>query len=285
MSSLTIFANFRINDDERFLRMKDSLMSFKDINAAQWVINVRGQYKNETRAFLREQLGPRLALFELESPEGWFHDARIMTKTINSDFVLFWIEDHLNLVRDMSEYDEILSEMQSAKVEFMFYSFLWQVKQYDLIKKNELKYISWFDLTRGNFKLVLKRDPGGYIIGCTAFFSGELFKRIVGSDDPRQAIKWPKETPFDFEKSSHDRHWLPIRVGVPKKELFACIDDDSIALGSSLMSRGLYPARERRLKMGAPSLSPIRYPKSEPNHLVRIYRKAKRLVKGMLLRR
>jgi hypothetical protein len=162
----------------------------------------------------------------------------------------------------------------------MFYSFLWQVKQYDLIKKNELKNISWFDLTRDNFKLVLKRDPQAYIIGCTAFFSKELFKRIVNSDDERQAIKWPKETPFDFEKSSYDRHWLPIRMGVPRKELFVSIDDDSIAPGSSLISRGLYPARERRLKMSSPSISPIRYP--EPHYLVRSYRKARGLVKRIL---
>ena len=130
---------------------------------------------------------------------------------------------------------------------------------------------------------MLKKDPQGYIIGCTAFFSRELFKRILISDDERQAIKWPKETPFDFEKSSYDRHWLPIRTGVPKKELFASIDDDSIAPGSSLISRGLYPVREPRLKMGSPSLSPIRRPKSEPHHLVRIYRKAKSLVKRIML--
>ena len=51
--TLTIFANFRINNEERYQRMKNSFMSFKDINAQKWVINVRGSYKLKTILFLK----------------------------------------------------------------------------------------------------------------------------------------------------------------------------------------------------------------------------------------
>ncbi len=47
MTTLTIFANYFINDEERFLRLKDSFWSFKDVNPLKWVINVRGKYKSE----------------------------------------------------------------------------------------------------------------------------------------------------------------------------------------------------------------------------------------------
>ena len=41
--SLTVFSNFRINDEERLIRLKDSFYSFKDICAEKWVINIRGK--------------------------------------------------------------------------------------------------------------------------------------------------------------------------------------------------------------------------------------------------
>ena len=46
--TLSVFSNFRINDEERFFRLKDSCLSFKDIDAVKWVINIRGKLKNET---------------------------------------------------------------------------------------------------------------------------------------------------------------------------------------------------------------------------------------------
>ncbi len=50
-TSLTIFANFRINDSEVLQRMKDSFLSFKDIDSKQWLINVRGKYKLQALFF------------------------------------------------------------------------------------------------------------------------------------------------------------------------------------------------------------------------------------------
>ena len=49
--SLTIFANFRIDNEERYLRMQDSFLSFKDISAEKWVVNVRGPYKERALIF------------------------------------------------------------------------------------------------------------------------------------------------------------------------------------------------------------------------------------------
>lgn len=243
MASLTVFANFFINSEERLLRMKDSFMSFKDIKAEKWIINIRGQYKRQAKAYLEEHLGSRLLAFELESPEGWFNDSREMVRLIDSRYVFFWLEDHLNMVADTAKYDEILTEMEFNKVEYLPYSFYWVTRRYARVTKKALKNIFWFDLTRKSFELALDIDSGTYIVGCTGFFSADLFKRIINCDDEKQAIKWPKETPFNFEKSSHDKHWLPIRMGLPQYELFASIDDDSIVPGSCLISRELYPAR------------------------------------------
>jgi len=254
MSNLSIFANFRIESEERLQRMKDSFMSFKDINASKWVINVRGDYKKQAMSFISEQLGAQLTSFELESEQGWFHDSRIMLREMQSEFVLYWIEDHINIVTDYSLYDHIIDDMKTANIEFLPYSFFWTTKRYELIEKKEMTHFSWLDLNTANCQLLQKKATSAYIIFCVGIFSRELFGRIILDDDNRQAIKWPKDTPFNFEKSCHDTHWLPIRIGLPKFELFASIDDDSVEPGSSLISRGLYEARQRRKAMASPDV-------------------------------
>lgn len=260
MATLSIFGNFYIDSEERLQRMKDSFLSFKNINAVKWVINARGPYKKEAMAFLREELGSRLVSYELESVEGWFHDSRTMLKSIDAQFVLFWIEDHISLVSDISLYDGIIRDMETAGVEFLQTSWFWARDRYELIPQNEMSAIRWFDLDEKTFPLLMKKSPEAYIVSCVGIFDIDLFTRLISDDDERQAIKWPKETPFDFEKSSHDIHWLPVRTGFPNQELFASIDDDSVVPGSSLISRGLYPARQIRNVMGdSEYIKPIKH--------------------------
>ena len=105
--SLTIFANFKIDNEERYLRMKDSFISFKDISAEKWVINIRGSYKSDTFDFLEEHLGEKLYHYDLQSSNGWFHDTRVMLKDINCKHVIighserrkYYFEDHIILKR------------------------------------------------------------------------------------------------------------------------------------------------------------------------------------------
>ena len=260
MANLTIFGNFFIHTKENLLRMKDSFLSFKDISATNWVINIRGQFRYEAMTYLKYFLGKRLTAFTLTGDAGWFHDSRIMMESIKSSHVFFWIEDHINLVSDMSIYDQIINELSLSKSDFMYYSFYWTRKRYEHIEKTKMQRISWFDLNIDTFHKVTAKHPGTYIIGAVGIFTFDLFSRIILSEDPQQAIKWPPHTPFDFEKSSYDTHWLPIRMAVPELELFASIDDDSIVPGSCLISRGLYPEREKRQTMGASHIQPIRHP-------------------------
>ena len=43
-SNLSVFANFFIDTEERFLRMIDSYESFEEAQIDSYVINVRGKY-------------------------------------------------------------------------------------------------------------------------------------------------------------------------------------------------------------------------------------------------
>ena len=53
--SLAVFANFRIDSHERLKRMKDSYYSFHKTKINQWIINIRGEYKNSAAKFLNQK--------------------------------------------------------------------------------------------------------------------------------------------------------------------------------------------------------------------------------------
>lgn len=247
MPTLTIFANFWISDDERFLRMQDSFHSFMEIESVNWVVNVRGTRREDTVAFLRERLGERLVARTLESGRGWFHDTRQMLNDIHGDYVLFWVEDHINLA-PVSVYPHILQEMADTGTEYLNYSWWFNGlsnSTYSHIPKVRCDHIEAFELNRASAE---RFDMGGrvpFLISMPSIFSQRLFKKIVLTDDPRLR-RWPKETPFDFEKKGTDFHWLPLRMAISRQELFACIDDDNGVPDYSLQARGLYPKRARR---------------------------------------
>ena len=55
MGLLSVFANFRIDSEERLLRMQDSFWSFYEEDIDKWVINIRGDYKKEAGEFLKKK--------------------------------------------------------------------------------------------------------------------------------------------------------------------------------------------------------------------------------------
>lgn len=248
MATVSVFSNFFIDTPERLQRMKDSYTSFCDISPKEWVINIRGRFAAEASSFLQSSITDHLYIFNYDSPMGWFHDSRKMLSHISSDITLFWLEDHLNLA-PIAKLNLCISEMASQSLDLMMYSFWWNGALRDRYRSIELNTgtnIDWFTLTVSQNTRIQEDNPEGvFIIAAPSFFKTQLFKDIVLSDDPLPP-RWPTMTPFDFEKGPNDIHWLPLKVGLPKSELFASIDDDHVHPGSCLISRGIYPKREER---------------------------------------
>jgi hypothetical protein len=253
MGLLTVFANFRIDSEERFLRMQDSFRSFCEADIEIWVVNIRGSLKNEAAEFLKTNLGGRLKLFELESKEGWFHDSRQMLYEINSEYVFFWIEDHLCL-SGVNYFNQVVNEMKMLDAEYLLYSAFHQgetlgsyncMPLFDGETIIKVNYDPKRHLQRTEFIKKNKLICATFIISCCSILSNKLFKKVVLKKDPL-INRWPKETPFDFEKNERDTHWLPMKVAQTKREFFAFIDDDHGRAGNSLIGRGLYPNRVSR---------------------------------------
>jgi hypothetical protein len=249
-SNITIFANFYIDNEERFLRMKDSHKSMKQIVVDRYVVNVRGRFSDQAIEYLKQNI-QSLSIFAMESPTGWFHDTSLLLPMIRTPYVLLWIEDHICM--EPEGINEIVNRMAECNADLLTYSF-WQngkfLQRYSEIEQVEAGVITWFDHSvEVNFKLINK----SYLISYASIIKKELFDKIITDGGSEQ--RWSKMTPFDFEKDPADTKWLPLRRANPKGELFASIDDDHGEIGSSLQGRGLYPKRANRQSYAIDSLS------------------------------
>ena len=246
--NLAIFANFFIDNEERFMRLKDSFYSFKNSNPDQWVINIRGRFKSLAGDFLKKELGNNLELSFLQSKNGWQYDSLKISNKINCLYVFFWIEDHIFL-KDPKILNSCIKEMHALNVDQLWYS--WFKKNtrsmFSIIEPETIeKHITVTKLDLESIikiKKNLKRNF--YLISCPSIMSKNFFIKVLSSKKPFLK-RWPRHLPFDFEKKSNDFVAPIIRHALPNQELFAAIDDDHGEPGYSLISRGLYPNRVSR---------------------------------------
>jgi len=232
--------------------MKDSFLSFEQASIDRWIINARGPLADKALDFLRNNVGERLVDSKIETGRGWFHDTRLMLDSIESDYVLYWIEDQICLCGE-DRLNEVLSEMKILNVDYMGYSWFGLGtfrKEFENLPQRALNCISVVNYDKAAHKI--RRKDSFNLIGIEAaiislagIFSKTLFAQLL--KERRLFLRrWPKETPFDFERLWNDTSVLPLRYGVPRFEIFCTIDDDNQVPGSSLVSRGLYTETQSR---------------------------------------
>jgi hypothetical protein len=241
---LTVFSNFYIDSEERFLRCIDSFESMQELSVFKYIVNVRGQYAVRTIERLK-RLNPNIDATTINSGDGWFVDSQKLLDKIETKYVLLWLEDHICM--DPKSVNGVVLSMDDVDADILTYSF-WcnghMLERYREVSQNNLELIKWFDHTIQANEVIQQSKWKSYIVSCTSIIKKELFVKII--KDGGSEKRWPKETPFDFEKGPFDIKWLPIRRAAPKLELFASIDDDLSCPGSCLQKRGLYPVREGR---------------------------------------
>lgn len=241
-SNLTIFANFFIDNEERFVRMKDSLQAMKTIEIDRYVVNVRGLFAQQTIEHLKLNVNS-LHVFSIESSAGWFYDTSKISHLIKTPYVLPWIEDHICMAPE--HVNSIVDDMAKTDSDLMTYTFWFNGKflqRYSGIEQSDAGSIKWFDHTLANDHNIQNGEYGkSYLISYASIIKTALFSKII-SNNGRERW-WSIMTPFNFEKAPEDTHWLPLRRANPKIELFASIDDDHGEIGSCLQARGLYPKR------------------------------------------
>ena len=256
--SLAIFSNFFIDNEERLQRMKDSFFSFKDINPKEWVINIRGSLKLEAGNFLKKELGENLNLFYLQSKQGWMYDSLIISKKINSDYVFYWIEDHI-LISSPSDLQNCIMEMKEFDIDQLWYSFLTNRnrKILNIVEPYKLgKYIKVIKLDSKNCSKMSSLFGEFYTVSGMSIMRKNYFIKILSSHKP-YLKRFHKDLPFNFEKSVKDNIFPVIWHSIPNHEQFVSIDDNCGEPGYCLISRGLYPNRVPRVDLNSLESSTI----------------------------
>lgn len=281
---LTVFGNLKINSEAKLQYLKDSFFSFSGISD-DWLINIRGDFRDEAISFLKDNLGDKARFFELlDDARGWTANALEMLSSAKHDYILVWLEDHMNIA-PQHIYEDIISEMRTGGVEYMPYSWWFTGKirkNFDIQKSKNLDIVY---LTKEKWKPFSAVGKNNYLIHLTGIFSKVFFKKLLKKDKVKASIsivsffkkvthllgirsgrekwfnlvnklffgrrlrKFSAETPFNLEYESYRTDILPIMMAFPRQELFACIDDDIDERGSQLIKRGLYPP-DYRLAIG-----------------------------------
>lgn len=281
---ITIFANMRINEESRLKHLKDSLQTFKDLSD-NWVINVRGKLRDRAIQHLQQELGDKLVLFNLlDDKRGWIPNARKMLPAVKYNYLLIWLEDHLNIA-PIQMLRSSIDEMEKHRADYMQYSWWVFGEQRRGLEKLEYKkgqYIDSVLLTPEKWQTMLEAGNKNYLISLLGIFKKDLFAKLLDKDEHKLPLSWKRylysfmtllnrlgwkfdhkkgfnlinklafnkfrrftyEAPFDLEKGPTRTDVLPLVVSFPKQELFACIDDDLGVPGYQLIKRGFYPFPE-----------------------------------------
>lgn len=244
--SVCIFANMKISNSVRLNILKKSFLSLSNVNVQKWYINIRGPQKKQAEIFLRSQLGTRLILFDLNSGN-WHVDSRKMFSHINQKTIFYWIEDHILMVKP-EILDRINEDFLKNSCDHLLYSF-WGFNSHfnefsDINDRVSCEYFDIIDYGTKENKIRQNRarqiyGRKAYLVSVCSLFSYSFFRSNLFNKRLFPLRRWPKETPFDFERSPEDLWILPFKVGVPKLEISCSVDDDGAIKGSSLASRGL----------------------------------------------
>lgn len=263
-------------------------MSFHEISD-NWLVNIRGERRNEALAFLKERLGDRGTYFELlDDARGWTVNALEMLPSAKYGYVFLWNEDHMNIA-PLDLYDAIAEEMEESGAEYMTYSW-WNFgksrQAFDKVPDVGLKKFPHIDVVTAIPERWEKLRAAGHkdhIVSVSGIFRKDFFEKLLRGDTKRISFfdirllfsivkkllaffgitsgreKWfmrinqflfknklrrfSKETPFGLEYPVDRMDLLPLRIALPRQELFACIDDDGgMEPGYQLIKRGLYPS-------------------------------------------
>ena len=278
MKKFTVFANFFIDTEERFLRLKDSFFSFSSADIHEWIINIRGEYKENVKEFLKNNITTNLKIFFLETKNGWIEDSIKITQNLETKIIFIWIEDHI-CVQPTFKINQIVKEMEENEIDHLAYSFFHKgdlLKPLEAINFKKTQNISYFLYEKKNYDKIkkwfeLKKIIPNYLITGISFMSSNLFKKNLLNSKSKK--KYNKMLPFNFEKNFFEDSILPFKNGILNEELFVSIDDDHGESGYSLISRNEYPCRVSKKE-----LDKIRQEKTQIFHKEGFKEKIKKLI-------
>lgn len=238
--------NIRLNQEYRINRMLTLLTKIVDYPDAFFSIRVRGNLKLSAYAEIYQLFASKqfinYKLYIGDDFKQW--KVNTLKQVIDSQgyhFVLLQ-EDHF-LISETKDLANYVNYLISKNVDLghitSWYTYLEvrnQIVKFENFIHNDFGIT--YDLSQSPWRYLGVNKPR-YIVPLVAYFRKDFLIKILCSSRPFWR-RYPALSPFDFEQSPNADWFLPALIGFPNKEIFACIDDDIEAIGSSLQSRGLY---------------------------------------------
>ncbi len=181
---LTILGNLKINSPDKLQHLKDSFKSFDKVSD-NWLINVRGPYRDQAIEYLKKQLGPRMILFQLlNDANGWINNALEMIQKAKHNYILIWNEDHLNLA-PQTIYKNLVQEMQKSRSDYLPISW-WHFgrfkKSFSGVKFNHQTYSDTAVLRIKDWVAIRKSGHSYYLISLLGIFRKEFLIAMMKKD-------------------------------------------------------------------------------------------------------
>ncbi len=278
---LTIFANMRINDEDGLQHLKDSFYSFDTVSDDWLINIRGTLRMKAVDFLAKELGSKMKLFELLDDSRGWIVNALEMLPYAKHDYLFLWNEDHLNttsqdeivkLVKEMGDHGAdycLYSWWMSGKAREAF----------DVLPVRKGEFIDTVLLTKERWMQVRANGYPYYLLSLCGIYRKAFFKHLLLKDRRKLPMcytkglyramtlmnrlglkfqqkkyfhlvnkllfhklrRFTKEAPFDLEKGPDRTDILPFMIALPKKELFACIDDDLDTPGYQLIKRGKYP--------------------------------------------
>jgi len=214
---LTVIGNLRIDTLSRLDHLKTSFASF-NTTSDDWLINIRGTFKEDALDFLKEKLGEKMTVFNLSDNDGsWINNSLKMLERAKFDYVLVWNEDHLNIANQQALRDVVV-EMKNNDVDYLLYSWWMFGKARKVLDdiSNRIKLvdsanISWLDLDKDKWLNIRENGYPYFIISMCGIFKKSFLSNMWAEDANRLPLFLKKIifkifgllTKFGFSKTGH----------------------------------------------------------------------------------
>lgn len=237
---LSIIFNVYIANDDKFHRLIESISRLESLSNIEVLVSVRGPMAQRVADILEDDKRCQWKISHLElrdDGDSWMCVTKSLLEKINAETVVICQEDHW-LVNSHLLW-ELYLDFKEKEIDYAGISFHPQVL-------NTSKTYGRFSVPAddtGNLTTYAfhnRKDTKDlyslFAISLLGMFSREYLANLLGKR-LEYPIFYPSSTPFVFERKFRSKSIYPLRLAVPKFEIFACVDDDHGIPGYSLNSR------------------------------------------------
>ena len=241
---VTILFNVRLNTDYRLKRFIRSIELVKNSSTTDLSIRIRGNYAKEAiehAGVVLKNYSGNIRFWEQSSYQNWKLDTLEQVGVDKNQFFFITQEDHL-LNSGIKFFDQFNSELIRIKPDFIpisffqNYNFIKPLLPLDKHKSGET--MNYWNITKSEWQNTQKINKF-YLLSFVGIYEISLLRHCLKSEKP-YIKRFSVNSPYHFEKREIEDSVFPIKFGLPKKEIYCCIDDDHGFPGSSLISKGLY---------------------------------------------